>query len=95
MAEEDRPYTTFITPYNRYRYRVTPQGFLGSWDGYTACFDEIKDDVKNSRGFVDDTILYEKSVEENFRKTISFLTLVGSHGIILNRERFHFCLKEV
>ena len=77
LAKEDRPYTTFITPYRHYRYRVTPQIFVCSGDGYKACFDQIK------------------SLEENFRKTFSFLTLVGSNGIILNRERFQFCLKEV
>ena len=71
------------------------RGFVASGDGFKACFDEIKKDVKNSKGCVDDTILYENSVEENFRKTCSFLTLVGSHGIILNSSKFQFCLKEV
>ena len=81
--------------YGRYRYKVEPQGFAASGDGYTARFDDIKKEVKNSKGCVDDTILYEKTVEENFRKTCEFLTLVGSHGIILNKEKFQFCQKEV
>ena len=34
IAEEDRHYTTFITPWGSFRYRTTPQGFLAAQDGY-------------------------------------------------------------
>jgi hypothetical protein len=35
LAEEDRHYTTFITPWGRFRYRMAPQGTLASGDGYS------------------------------------------------------------
>ena len=33
LEEADRHFTTFITPWGRYRYKVSPQGFLASGDG--------------------------------------------------------------
>ena len=44
---------------------------------------------------MDDTILFENTIEENFFKTCEYIHLVGSHGIILNKEKFQFCEKEV
>ena len=32
LAEEDKDYTTFITPFGRYRYLTAPQGFLSAGD---------------------------------------------------------------
>merc|ERR1711984_66583 len=31
----DRKFTTFITPWGRYRYRTSPQGLLSAGDGYS------------------------------------------------------------
>ena len=95
MDENDRPYTTFITKWGRYRYKVAPQGFRASGDGYTARYDEVTKDVTNCKRCVDDSLLYENTIEENFYKTCEYIYLVGCHGIILNREKFQFCQKEV
>ena len=36
--------TTFITPWGRYRYKICPQSYAASQDGYTRRFDEIVND---------------------------------------------------
>ncbi|VDI05202.1 Hypothetical predicted protein [Mytilus galloprovincialis] len=41
IREEDRHFTTFITPWGRYRYKVAPQGFMASGDAYNQRFDAI------------------------------------------------------
>ena len=41
LHTEDRHLTTFITPWGRYRYRVAPQGYIASGDGYSRRYDEI------------------------------------------------------
>ena len=91
----DRPFTTFITKWGRYRYKVAPQGFRASGDAYTARFDEVTKEVQNCKRCVDDSILYEETIEENFRKTCEYLYLLGSNGIILNTEKVQFCQKTV
>lgn len=39
IREEDRHFTTFITPWGRYRYKVAPQGFMASGDAYNQRFE--------------------------------------------------------
>ena len=45
LAEADRHYTTFTTPWGCYRILVAPQGFLAAGDAYTARFDKIVSEV--------------------------------------------------
>ena len=45
---EDRDKTTFITPWGRFRYRVAPQGYLASMDGYTHRYSLITQDIKKA-----------------------------------------------
>ena len=44
LQPEDRHFTTFITPWGRYRYCTAPQGYVSSGDAYTRRFDEIAAD---------------------------------------------------
>ena len=90
VREEDRHYTTFITPWGRYRYRSALQGFLASGDAYTRRFDELIAKVQNKTKCVDDTLLWEENIEKSFYQTCEFLTLCGNEGIILNPLKFQF-----
>ena len=44
---------------------------------------------------VDDTLLYDNSIEEAFFHTFDYLATCAKHGIILNVSKFEFCKKEV
>ena len=95
LAEEDRHYTCFITPFGRYRYKNCPQGFLASGDSYTSRYDNIVAGFGNFTKCVDDTLLWDKTVEEAFQRTCSYLNLCSSNGIIFNKKKFVFCQKQV
>ena len=90
LHEEDRHLTTFITPWGRYRYRVAPQGYLASGDGYTRRYDEIVMDVPNKTKCVDDTLLWSANTEESFHQAVKWLDLCGRNGITLNPKKFVF-----
>ena len=90
LRPEDRHYTTFITPWGRYRYRVAPQGFLASGDGYTQRFDTIIADFPDKTKCVDDTLLWSTDIESSFFRTCQWLDLCGRNGITLNPEKFVF-----
>ena len=90
IREEDRHYTNFITPWGRYRYCCAPQGYLASGDAYTRRFDEIIAHTTNKTKCVDDTLLWEDTIEKAFFQVCEFLTLCGENGITLNPEKFQF-----
>jgi hypothetical protein len=88
LHEEDRHLTTFITPRGRFRYRVAPQGYIASGDGYTRRFDEIVMDFPRKTKCVDDAILWSSSIEEAFFHAVNWLDVCGSNGIVLNPSKF-------
>ena len=45
LHADGRHYTTFITPWGRYRYCSAPQGYIASGDGYSRRYDEIVSDL--------------------------------------------------
>ena len=95
LREEDQHYTTFLTPYGRFKYKVGPQGWLATGDAYTQRFDKITENVKQKRQCIDDSLLYSFSVEEAFLENCAYLTLTGRNGIILNPDKFQFAQETV
>ena len=41
VEEDSRQFLTFNTEWGRFRYKVAPQGFLGSGDHYTRTLNEL------------------------------------------------------
>ena len=90
IRECDRHLTTFITPWGRYRYCTTPQGYVASGDGYTRRFDEIVADFQDKTKCIDDTCMWADTIEECFFQACQWLDLCGRNGITLNPEKFSF-----
>lgn len=66
MEEADRHYTTFITPWGRYRYKTAPQGYIASGDGYTARYDALVSHIQSKTKCIDDALLWAKDIEEAY-----------------------------
>ena len=90
IHEDDRHFTTFITPCGRYRYKTAPQGYIASGDGYTRRYDEIVADIPNKTKCIDDVLLWSDSLEDSFFQTAQWLYTCGENGIILNPDKFIF-----
>ena len=74
QVELDEPssnLTTFIIELGRYRYRRSPQGLCSSGDAYTSRFSEILLDIPRLHRVVDDTLLYDTTIEDSFIHTTS------------------------
>ena len=95
LRVSDRHLTTFLTPFGRYRYTRAPQGFLSSGDGYNRRFSAVLSNFERAERCVDDTIYYDKDLQSHWWRTIDFLSIVGSAGIVLNPTKFQFCQREV
>ena len=90
LAEKARDATTFITEWGRYRYRRAPQGFHTSGDGYTRRMDDITAGTERLKRCVDDSLLWDSSLEESFWHTVRYITLCGEHGVVFNPSKFAF-----
>ena len=89
----DRHITTFITKEGRFQYRTTPQGLLSAGDGYTQRFDEIVRGFPNHLKCVDDSIIWDDSIETNFYATCAFLDKCSLSGIVFNKDKFVFSFR--
>ena len=91
----DRHLTTFITPWGRYRYRTSPQGLISAGDGYTHRKAEIMADFQNVKNCVDDSLLYDDTIESNFYRVCAFLEQGARGGCTFNPKKFQFGSREV
>ena len=66
LTEEDRQFTTFLTPWGKYRYKTCPQGFIASGDAYNARYDQIIAEFKDKTKYIDDTLLWSDDLEKSF-----------------------------
>ena len=94
LDEASKDLTQFVTEFGRYRYCRAPQGYLAAGDAYTRRYDEVTRDVPRKTKCVDDTLLWDKSIEENFWHTFDYLTLCARNGITFNPEKFIFAQRE-
>ena len=92
LNEESQHLTTFITEWGCYMYLCMPQGFVASGDAYTSRYDDIIKDVPRKVKCVDDTLLYDNSIEDSFFHSWDYLQLCWEKGIVLNPEKFQFCV---
>ena len=90
VRDEDKDKLQFITPFGRFRYLVTPQGYLASGDGYTQRFSNITAKIPNKRTIIDDTVLWSQNVEQNFYDVCQMLETCNQAGLIFNSDKFQF-----
>ena len=90
LSEEAREATTFITEWGRYRYCRAPMGFHGSNDGYTKRFDNITAGFPRVTRCIDDSLLWDDSIEDSFWHTLDYIKICSDKGIVFNKEKFKF-----
>ena len=93
LAEESKDATSFITEWGRYRYLRAPQGFHASGDAYTRRFDDITSSFERVSRCIDDSILWDDSIEECFWHAYEYLKHCSDNGIVFNVEKFVFAEK--
>ena len=86
-----RHYTTFLTPWGRFRYKVAPQGHMVSGDGFNERYSSITSPIKNVERCVDDSVLWTDDIQKSFTQVCEYLDLCARNGVILNPKKFQFC----
>ena len=68
-----------------------PQGYLASGEAYTSRYDDIIKDIPHKVKILDDSLLFNRNIEEAFYHTLDYLLQCEKNRIIFNREKFKFC----
>ena len=89
IVDEHKHYTTFITPFGRYRYRVCPMGLISSSDEFNRRVDTALDGLDVPK-VMDDFLLADSDHKEHMRRIYDVLVRCRQHGITLNADKF-FC----
>ena len=95
LNEESQHLTTFTTEWGRYYHLRAPQGWKGSGDMFTRRYDDITANVTDKVKVVDDTLLYQPTIESSFYHTWDFLTLLAQHGVVASKKKFKFARQSV
>ena len=95
LTEKAKNALMFITEFGRYRPITAPQGFHGSGDGYTKRTDDIIAGFPRKTKCVDDSLLWDPTIEEAFWHAVDFIILCNSNGIIFNLPKFRFAEEEL
>ena len=95
LDPDSRQYTTFITPWGKFRYVRMPMGDHVSMDAYNNRFDKVTEKVTSLKRCVDDSLLFSNTLEGAFHQTAQYLSLLGNHGILQNPDKFKFGHQEI
>ena len=77
LSKEDRYFTTFITPWGRYRY-------------LTARYDALVANVRSKTKCIDDALIWSDDITGAFHQATEWLHICAVNGITLNPRKFHF-----
>jgi hypothetical protein len=90
IAPEDSDLTQFVTTWGRYRYLTAPQGLLSAGDAFTQRLDIKTEGIERLERCVDDNLLYDMTIEEQFFRVCDYLALCARDGVIFNPKKFQF-----
>ena len=65
-------------------------GLHTSGDAYTRRFDDITCNTERKVRCIDDTLLWDGSIESAFWHTFDYIKLCADNGIVFNKEKFAF-----
>ena len=69
-------------------------GYHASGDAYTRRFDDVTEGIPNVARCVDDSLLWDDTIEEAFYHTFNYLKHCSDNGIIFNVDKFVFAAEE-
>ena len=95
IEEKSQAFTTFITPWGRFKFLRAPMGLSSTGDEYSRRAAEATGMFENTETVMDDTLTYDMNLEEHFRRVRAFLLKCREKSITLNKNKFEFAKEEL
>lgn len=91
VKEQDRHKTAFITPFGKYEYNRIPMGLLNPPKYFHNVISRILQDIENTAVFVDDIIIFTRTLEEHEITMEKVLKRLEKKNIIINIKKNIIC----
>lgn len=95
LTEEASELTTFATPFGRYMFLRLPYGVCNAPEIFHRTFTEIFGDIKGVKVYIDDIIIYAKTLKEHDEILEKVFFRATRMGVKFNKNKCRFRVKEV
>ena len=95
LDEESQLYTTFITPFECFKYLRAPYGLSSIAEHYNRRMAEAFEGLTGFQCIVDDIVMFDKNVQDHGNYVRQFLQRCQDKQISLNKEKWKFCQSKV
>ena len=88
LEKESQDFTTFITPFGRFKFLRAPMGLASSQDEYCARGDKALQGIEKVEKVVDDILIQGETAQEHLNTVVvAVLNRCREHGITLNPKK--------
>ena len=95
LDQESQDFTTFITPFGRFKFLRAPYGISSISEHYNRRMDEAFADLPGFRRVVDDIVIYDQNKEHHTEHVRQFLRRCKEKRITLNTSKWEFAQPSV
>jgi len=86
LAEESRPYTTFITPFGRYMFNKLPFGICAP-ELFQQRMNRILEGLEGYVCMMNDVLVFGRNQEEHEERLKAVMSRLREKGVTLNRDK--------
>ena len=90
LDESSRDFTTFITPFGRYRYKRLPMGISIAPEIFQRKMMELLDGLQGVVVYLDDIVVFGSSVAEHDQNLEKVIKAIRKAGLKLNEDKCKF-----
>ena len=90
LEKESQDFSTFITPFGRFKFLGAQMGLASSQDEYCARGDEALQGIEQVEKVIDDILIQGETAQEHLNTVVAVLNRCGEHGITLNPKKVQF-----
>ena len=95
LDDESKDFTTFNTPFGRYRFMRLPFGLNSSAEVFAKRFSQAFEDIPGVESYMDELLIGGKSVEEHDQRLVAVLERARQKGIKLKPSKCSLRAEEV
>ncbi|UYV63574.1 K02A2.6-like [Cordylochernes scorpioides] len=95
LSSESSALTTFITPFERFRFKRLPFGISSAPEIFPKRMGQILEGLEGTLCHMDDIMVYGSCQEEHDKRLETVLTRVSKSGLTLNKDKCKFAVTTI